>query len=55
MELKFELNPWIKAILILWVRIFYATVKYVIDSVEDNTENPADPQEEKIPPKQALM
>ena len=32
-----------------WVRISYGTVKYVIDSVEDNTENPADPQEEQIP------
>ena len=32
-----------------WVRIFYGTVKYVIESIEDNTENPADPQEEQIP------
>ena len=32
-----------------WVRISYGTVKYVTDSIEDNTENPADPQEEKIP------
>ena len=32
-----------------WVRFSYGTVKYVIDSVEDNTENPADPQEEQIP------
>ena len=32
-----------------WVRISYGTVKYVIDSIEDNTENPADPQEEQIP------
>ena len=32
-----------------WVRISYGTVKYVIDSFEDNTENPADPQEEQIP------
>ena len=31
------------------VRISYGTVKYVIDSIEDNTENPADPQEEQIP------
>ena len=31
------------------VRISYGTIKYVIDSVEDNTENPADPQEEQIP------
>ena len=32
-----------------WVRISYGTVKYVNDSVEDNTEIPADPQEEQIP------
>ena len=32
-----------------WVRISYGTVKYVIDSIEDNTENLADPQEEEIP------
>ena len=30
-----------------WVRISYGTVKYVVDSIEDNTENPADPQEEQ--------
>ena len=33
-----------------WVRISYGTVKYVTDSIEDNTENPADPQEEQTPP-----
>ena len=32
-----------------WVRISYGTVKYVIDFIEDNTEIPADPQEEQIP------
>ena len=32
-----------------WVRISYGTVRYVIDSIEDNTENPADPQKEQIP------
>ena len=33
-----------------WVRISYGTVKYVTDSIEDNTENPADPQgEEEVP------
>ena len=32
-----------------WVRISYGTVECVIDSIEDNTENPADPQEEQIP------
>ena len=30
-----------------WVSISYGTVKYVIDSIEDNTENPADSQEEE--------
>ena len=32
-----------------WVRISYGTIKYVIDSIEDNTEIPADPQEEQVP------
>ena len=32
-----------------WVRISYGTVKYVVDSVQDNTEIPADPQEERVP------
>ena len=32
-----------------WVRISYGTVKYVIDSIQDNTGIPADPQEEQIP------
>ena len=31
-----------------WIRISYGTVKYVIDSIEDNTAIPADPQEEQI-------
>ena len=31
------------------VRISYGTVKYVIDSIQDNTEIPADPQEEQTP------
>ena len=31
-----------------WVRISYGTVKYVNDSIEDNTENLADSQEEQI-------
>ena len=31
------------------VRISYGTVKYVTDSIEDNTENLADPQEEESP------
>ena len=34
-----------------WVRISYGTVKYVIDSIEDeNSEIPVDPQEEQTPP-----
>ena len=33
-----------------WVRISYGTVKYVIDSIEDeNSEILADPQEEQVP------
>ena len=32
-----------------WVRISYGTVKNVIDSIQDNTEIPADPQEERVP------
>ena len=31
------------------VRISYGTVKHVIDSIQDNTEIPADPQEEQVP------
>ena len=33
------------------VRITYGTVKYVIDSIEDNTEIPANPQVEQVPQK----
>ena len=32
-----------------WVRISYGTIKYVVDSLQDNTEIPADPQEERVP------
>ena len=32
-----------------WVRIFYGTIKYVVDSNQDNTEIPADPQEDQVP------
>ena len=32
-----------------WVRISNGTVKHVIDCIEDNTEIPADPQEEQVP------
>ena len=31
-----------------WVRISYGTVKYVIDSIQDNTKILADPQEEQV-------
>ena len=33
-----------------WIRISYGMVKYVIDSIQDNTEILADPQEEQTPP-----
>ena len=32
-----------------WVRISYGTVKYVVESIQDNTEIPVDPQEERVP------
>ena len=32
-----------------WVRISYGTVKNVIDSNQDNTVIPADPQEDQVP------
>ena len=32
-----------------WVRISYGTIKYVIDSNQNNTEIPADPQEDQVP------
>ena len=32
-----------------WVRISYGTIKYVVDSNQDNTEIPADPQEDQMP------
>ena len=32
-----------------WIRISYGTVKYVVDSIQDKTEIPADPQEERVP------
>ena len=31
-----------------WVRISYGTIKYVVDSIRDNTEISADPQEERV-------
>ena len=32
-----------------WVRISYGTTKYVVESIQDNTEIPVDPQEEQVP------
>ena len=32
-----------------WVRISHWTIKYVVDSIQDNTEIPADPQEDQVP------
>ena len=32
-----------------WVRTSYGTIKYVVDSIQDNTEITADPQEEQVP------
>ena len=32
-----------------WVRISYQTIKYVVESNQDNAEFPADPQEEQVP------
>ena len=32
-----------------WVRISYGTNKYVVDSNQNNTEIPADPQEDQVP------
>ena len=34
---------------LIWVRISYGTVKYVVDSFQDNTEILADPQEDQVP------
>ena len=45
---NWTLTPWIKTILILVSEFPYGTVKYVIDSIQDNTEIPADPQEEQF-------
>ena len=38
-----------------WIRISYETVKYVIESIEDNTENPADPHKKSKFHKQARV
>ena len=49
MELNFELSPWTQDDSHSWARISYGTVKYVIESIEYNTENLPDPQEEQVP------
>ena len=41
MELEFESG--------LWVRISYGTIKYVVESVQDNTEILVDPHEDQVP------
>ena len=32
-----------------WVRISYGTIKHVVESIQDNTEIPADPHEDQAP------
>ena len=32
-----------------WVRISYGTTKYVVESIQDNTEIPAGPHEDQVP------
>ena len=32
-----------------WFRISNGTIKYVVHSIQDNTEIPVDPQEEQVP------
>ena len=32
-----------------WVRISYGTIKYVVDSIQDDTEIPAGPQKDQVP------
>ena len=32
-----------------WVRIPYGTIKHVVESIQDDTEIPADPQEDQVP------
>ena len=49
MGLKFESGLWGQENSHSWVRISYGTVKYVIDSNQNNTEIPADPHEDQAP------
>ena len=37
-----------------WVRISYGTIKYVVDSNQDNTEILADPQEDQVHKKTSI-
>ena len=50
MELKFEFESVNQDNSHSWIRISHGMVKYVTDSIEDDTENPADPQEEEDVP-----
>ena len=49
MELKFEFGPWVKTILNCGSEYPMERFKYVVDSNQDNTEIPADPQEDQVP------
>ena len=50
MELKFESGLWGKTILNLGSGyLSYVTIKYVVDSNQNNTEILADPQEDQVP------
>ena len=48
MKLKFESGLWVKNSQ-SWVRISFGTIKYVVDSNQDNTEIPADPFQDEVP------
>ena len=32
-----------------WIRISHGTIKYVVETNQNNTEIPADPQEDQVP------
>ena len=50
MDLKFESGLWVKTILNLGSEYpMERTIKHVVESIQDNTEIPADPQEKRIP------
>ena len=48
MELKFESGLWVKTIQ-SWARISCGAIKCVVDSNQNNTEIPADPQKDEVP------